>query len=103
MLFFSSHCTLLDNNNKIPGNQTYVTDNKLSLLQFEDIIKIIRSLHTFKTHGHDNVSIRMLKICDSAIIKSIATIFRNCISQSTFPDIWKKSIICPIHKKMINK
>ena len=43
----------------ITGNQTYVTDNKLSSLQFEDsdIIKIIRSLDTSKAHGHDDVSI----------------------------------------------
>ena len=52
-----------------------------------------------KAHGHDDVSVRMLKICDSAIIKPLSIIFRNCISQSTFPDIWKKSSICPIHKK----
>ena len=50
-------------------------------------------------HGHDDVSVRMLKICDSAIIKPLSIIFRNCISQSTFPDIWKKSNICCIHKK----
>ena len=52
-----------------------------------------------KAHGHDDISVRMLKICDSAIIKPLSIIFRNCISQSTFPDIWKKSNICPIYKK----
>ena len=38
--FFASYCTPLDNS-KIPGNQTYVTDNKLSSLQFEgsDILR----------------------------------------------------------------
>ena len=41
----------------------------------------------------------MLKICESAVIKPLSIIFRNCISQSTFPDIWKKSNICLIHKK----
>ena len=79
---FASHCTPLDNNSKIPGNQFYVTDNKLSSLQFED-----------------SVIIRMLQICDSAIIKPLTIISRNCICQSTFPDMWKKSNICPIHKK----
>ena len=99
--FFASYCTPLDNSSKIPRNQTYVTDNKLSSLQFEDsdIIKIIRSLDMSKAHGHDDVSVRMLKICDSAIIKPLSIIFRNCISQSTFPDIWKKSNTCRIHKK----
>ena len=49
-IFFASQCTPLHNYSTIPGNQTYVTDNKLSSLQFEDcdIIKIIRSLDTSK-------------------------------------------------------
>ena len=53
--------------------QTCVTDNKLFSLQFEvnDIIKIIRSLDTSKAHGHDDISIRILKICDSAVIKPL--------------------------------
>ena len=41
----------------------------------------------------------MLKICDLAIIEPLSIIFRNCINHSTFPDLWKKSNICPIHKK----
>ena len=42
-IFFASHCTSLYNNSKIPGNHTYVTDNKLFSLHFEDsdIIKIL--------------------------------------------------------------
>ena len=41
----------------------------------------------------------MLKICDSAIVKPLKILFKNCISEGIFPDNWKKSIICPIHKK----
>ena len=41
----------------------------------------------------------MLKICDTAIVEPLSIIFNNCINQSLFPDIWKKSNICPIHKK----
>ena len=54
--FFASHCTPLNNNSKVPGSQTYITDSKLSSLQFEDkdIIKIIRSLDINKAHGHDD-------------------------------------------------
>ena len=52
-----------------------------------------------KTHGHDNISIRMLKIYDTAIIEPLSIIFNNCINQSKFPNIWKRSNIFPIHKK----
>ena len=41
----------------------------------------------------------MLKICNLAITKPLFIIIRNCINNSTFPDLWKKSNICPIHKK----
>ena len=41
----------------------------------------------------------MLKICDPAFIKPLSIIFRNSISQSTFPDMWKKSNVCLVHKK----
>ena len=108
---FASYYTLLDKNSKIPEMQTFTTDNKLSPVQFEDndIIKIIRSPNISKAHGHDNISIRMLKLCDLAIVRppsleivrppSLEIIFRNSINQSTFSDIWKKLNICPIHKK----
>ena len=65
----------------------------------KDIINIIRSLNEDKGHGYDNVSIRMLKICDTAIAEPLSIIFNNCINQSMFPDIWKRSNICPSHKK----
>ena len=99
--FFASQCIPLNNNSKLPENQTYVTSTKLSSAKFEDteIINIIRSLNVSKAHGHDDISIRMLQICDSAIVKPLSIIFNNCITQSIFPDIWKKSNICPIHKK----
>ena len=32
-----------------------------------------------KTHGHDNTPMRMLKICDTAIIEPLSNIFNNRI------------------------
>ena len=100
IVFFASHCTPLDNNSKIPETQTFITDNKLSPVQFEDndIIKIIRSLNISKAHGHD-ISMKMLKLWVLTVVKPLSIIFRNCVNKITFPDIWKKSNICPIHKK----
>ena len=60
---------------------------------------IIRSLNEDKAHGHDNISIRITKIFDTVIVEPLSIIFNNCINQSMFPDIWKRSNICPIHKK----
>ena len=86
---------------KIIKNQTYIANTKLSSIKFEnkDIINIIRSLSVGKAHGHDNISIRMLKICDSAIVEPLSILFNNCLNQSIFPDIWERSNIFLIHKK----
>ena len=91
--FFASQCTPLNNNSKIPETQSYVTNNNLSSVKFEskEISNVIRSLDVNKAHGHDNISIRMLRICDSAIAEPLIIIFNSCINQIMIPDIWKKS------------
>ena len=104
MGFFAFHCTLLDNFSKLPENETYIEDSKLSSLQFEDKdIKIIRSLNPNKAHGHDDISMRMLKICDLVFIKPLCIVFRDCINHCMFQDIWKKLNRCPIDRKVTNK
>ena len=78
-----------------------MTNAKIYLIKFEnkDIINVIKALDPYKAHGYDDISIRMLKICDSAIVKPLTNLLKNCISEGIFPDNWKKSNICYIHKK----
>ena len=78
-----------------------MTNAKICLIKFEnkDIINVIKALDPCKAHGYDDRSIRMLKICDSAIVKPLTTLFKNGISEGIFPDNWKKLNIFPIHKK----
>ena len=72
----------LDNSSKIAENQTYVTNTKLSSIEFENkgIVNIIRSVSVGKAHGHDKVSIIKLKIFDSAIVEPLSIMFNNCIN-----------------------
>ena len=55
------------------------TNNRHSsvVLDDQDIIKMIRALNINKTHGYDDISIRMKKICDSALVKPLSIIFNN--------------------------
>ena len=64
-----------------------------------DIGKIIKALKVNKAHGHYEISIRMLKLCESAITEPLYLIFKNCLSSNTFPDVWKKANIILVHKK----
>ena len=49
----------------------YLTNNRLLSVTIsqDDIAKIIQKLDSGNAHGDDNISIRMLKICGSAIYK----------------------------------
>ena len=84
-----------------PDSVDYISTAKLSSINFnnEDILKIIKSLNFNKAHGQDDISIRMIKLCGQSIVKPLSIIFKNCIDNGIFPDIWKKSNIIPVHKK----
>ena len=50
----------------------------------KNITKIIRDLDPNKAHGHDMISIRMLKICDESILKPSVIIFKSRIGKNGF-------------------
>ena len=90
----------LPNDSKLLENQAYITETKLSSfnIEDEDIYKIIKTLD-IKAHGHNEVPIRVLKSCDESIVKPLSIIFNNCKLMKTFPNLWKKANVVPIHKK----
>ena len=99
--FFSKQCSLVNNNSKLPSVLTKKTCKSLSSVEFStyDILKIIRNLYPNKAHGHDMISIRMLKICDESICKPLGIIFRSCLENGKFPSEWKKANVVPVFKK----
>ena len=60
----------------VPDIQSYKTSSRLSPLNFkdDDIITLIGSLDVHKAHGHYFISIWMIKICHSAIVKLLSKI-----------------------------
>ena len=99
--FFADQCTPLKNNSSLPANQIFLTQSRLTPLDFDEdeLLKIIRALKINKAHGHDDISIRMIKICDKSLIKPLTFLFKTSVRSSHYPDIWKKSNIIPAHKK----
>ena len=91
----------MSNASKLPSNFTLCTDNRLSTVTFsqDDIGKIIQNLNPNKAHGHDNISIRMLKICVSYIYGPLELILKEALSTGLLASNWKKGNIVPIHKK----
>ena len=99
--FFADQCTPLKNGSVLPKNQIFLTQSRICTLDFneEELMKIIRNLKVHKAHGHDDISIRMIKICYKSILKPLILLFENSIKSSYYPEIWKKSNIIPVHKK----
>ena len=69
--YFSEQCTLLKNISNLPNTCSKHTNNILDTIVFskEDIYKIIKNLDPNKAHGHDMISIRMIKLCGISICK----------------------------------
>ena len=99
--FIASQCTPVSNDSALLSTTNSVSNVSLSSFQFkvQDIPKIIRSLNYNKAHGYDDISIRLLKICDSSIVKPLSIIFKNCLQTGTFPNNGKKSNVVTIHIK----
>ena len=78
---------------------SYKTNERLYSIKItdDDILKIIAKLDPNKAHGHDKMSIRMIKICSTSICKPFRLIFNHCIDSGICQCEWKN--VVPIHKK----
>ena len=68
----------------------------------DEILKIITALNPHKPHGYDDISIRVIKICDKSLLEPLIILFKNSTKSSHYPDIWKRSNVIPVHKKNDN-
>ena len=75
--FFASQRTPASYASVLPNTKNSFSNLSLSsiLLEDQDILKIIRSLNYNKAHGHYGISITLLKICNSSIVKPLSIIF----------------------------
>ena len=88
---FLQKYSLIKSNSKLLSYLHCLADNLLSSLSFsqDGIAKLIQNLDPNKAHGHDNISMRMLKIC-SSVYKSLEIILKYWIETGVFPSEWKK-------------
>ena len=98
---FAKQCSLINTNSDLPSVLSKETHKFLPTIHFtsDDILKIIKNLDPNKAHGHDMISIRMIKICDTSICKPLELIFRSCLENGKFPTEWKKANVVSAHKR----
>ena len=82
--FFADQCQPLNNASDLPTNQIFLTQSRLGSFDFNEgeILQIIRALNINKACDHDDISIRMIKICDKSLLKPLNLLFRNSIKSS---------------------
>ena len=99
--FLVYQCSLLSNNSVLPTNLPQLTSKCLDSIHFSisDIAKIISRLDPNKAHGHDMLSIRMIKLCGNSIYKPLLIIFKDCLNEGKFPHECIKGNVVAIHKK----
>ena len=99
--FFAKQCTLVSNNSVLPSEFTYMTQERIQSITFSepDCIKIIKCLDVNKARGHDNISVRMIKLCTNSVAHPLTLIFRNSMAAGTFATQWKRANIVPLHEK----
>ena len=100
--FYLQQCQPIANNSILPTNQIFYTKNRLRDfdIDYGKFLKLINGPNPHKTHGHDGISLRMLKLCNLTITKPLLIIYKNCLQRGVFPDDWKKGNIIPVHKKL---
>ena len=93
------------NDSSLPSYINYTTEKRLSTvaLLVEDISKIIQNLDSNNSHGDDNLSICMLKLCGASISKQLEINFRQALLTGMFSSESRKRIMLPFTKKVTSK
>ena len=98
--FFAKQCSLIETGSELPADYL-LTHHRLESVNLDPakILSIIRAFDVNKSHGWDDVSVRMVKICDESLVKSLFNIFQFSLETGNFPSNWKRGNIVPVHKK----
>ena len=99
--FFAKQCTTVQTNSVLPDDDGERSPYDIRSINFtlRDICDLLKGLNPNKSHGCDNISIRMLKLCGEGLAKPLFKIYNNCVNKNVFPTLWKKGNVIPIHKK----
>ena len=67
--FFANQCSPIPSSSALPAKISYMTKDRIKTLCFckSDVIKLIKALDVSKAHGHDGISVKMIKICADSI------------------------------------
>ena len=68
-------------------------------INHNDISLTITNLDSNKTHGCDNISIKIIQICGESITLPFSLLFKTALKEKKFSDIRKLANVVPVYKK----
>ena len=98
--YFSEQCTLIANSSVLPPffYLTNVRSNVVNITEGE-LLSLLRAINPTRSSGLDEISGRMLLLCDVSLVRPLKLFFENILSTCIYPYIWKIANFTPIHKK----
>ena len=75
--FLTEQCTPFTNGSILPLSMEFLIQERLCSLDSsnDEILKLIKSLNVHRLHGHNDVRIRMIRMCDKSLVKSFIKLF----------------------------
>ena len=66
--FFAKQCSPIPSSSALSEKMSYMTKDRIKRICFgkSDVVKLIKVLYISKAHGHDGISVAMIKICADA-------------------------------------
>ena len=97
---FASKSTPMNNDSSLPSSiEFYSKSRPYSFNNIEDnILEIVRAFNTNKAHGHNEISVRMTKICDKALVKICLSYTKIVLTQGFYLVYGKKSNTVSVYK-----
>ena len=98
--FFVAQCQPFRNNSTLPDTN-YLTNAKSDIFEVtnENLKNILIGLKANKAHGHDDISVNMIKLYGESPVLPLNLIFNNILRTAKFPKQWKRANVTLVHKK----
>ena len=64
----------------------------------ENILNVVSNIQPTKSQGPDNIHPRMIRECQTALLRPLEIIFRRSLNEGKLPVRWKEANITAIHK-----
>jgi hypothetical protein len=95
MIIDSDHVSI----KKIVENHSDIDELIFKPVTSDFVSKQIKGMNSKKATGHDNISVKMMKIASPVIAQPVADLVNRCLEESVFPDNMKVAQVVPVHKK----